>query len=175
MQGGHCASAPAPYGGTVRQLRHIDEAAEAILDAAPVREEQIRPIRLLCDVGHGDILRKATHHKVRGVHANESHILGYLHLKSGRDCVPLTFFCTPISIAFSMLSPERLEEQSALSDVRMLQELLRVFLPSPEDATNVAHLETLNCGAHFVFPRPGVVACLFLTCHQGKPDRSSSA
>ena len=27
MQGGHCASAPAPYGGTVRQLRHIDAAS----------------------------------------------------------------------------------------------------------------------------------------------------
>ena len=157
------------------QPRHIDQAAEAILDAAPVREEQIRPIRLLCDVGHGDILRKATHHKVRGVHANASHILGHRHLKSGRDCGPLTLLGTPISITIRMLSPERLEEQSALPDVQLLEELLRVFLPSREDATNLAHLEFRNCGAHKVFPRRRVVVSPFPTCNQTKPDRASSA
>ena len=47
---------------TLWQLRHIDQAAEALLDAAPVREEHIKPIRLIYDVGYGDILRRATHH-----------------------------------------------------------------------------------------------------------------
>ena len=69
------------------QPRHIDQAAEALLDAAPVREEVIRPRMLIHDEGHGDILRRATHHHVRGVHGNEFHILGHPHLKSGRDCV----------------------------------------------------------------------------------------
>ena len=32
---------------TLPQLRHIDQAAEALLDAAPLREELIRPIRVL--------------------------------------------------------------------------------------------------------------------------------
>ena len=68
------------------QPRHIDQAAEALLDAAPVREEVISPLRLICDVGHGDTLRRATHHHVRGVHGNVFHILGHPHLKSGRDC-----------------------------------------------------------------------------------------
>ena len=137
---------------TLWQLRHIDQAAEAILDAAPVREEPTRPKRVLCDVGHGDILQRATHHKVRGVHANEFHIRGHRHLKSGRDCGPLTLLGTPISITISMLSPERLEEQSALPYVEILEELLGVFLPTREDATNVAHLVLRNCGSHLLPP-----------------------
>ena len=67
------------------QLRHIGQVAEVLLDGALAREELVRPPGLVPHGGHGDLLTRATHHCVRGVHGNVPRIL-FRNSKALRDC-----------------------------------------------------------------------------------------
>ena len=149
------------------QLRYIGQRAEALFYAAPAREQLTIPVGLFTHPGpsHG---RRAKRHQVRGVHGNAPRILSH-NVKLGRDCGHLDV----VDTILRLLYPGWMEGHSVVTSTELLSERLGIVLPTPEDATNVAHLVSRNCGAHHVKPWSLVGPRAARTCNQSKRDRAA--
>ena len=117
----------------------MGQGAEALLDAAPAREELTIPVGMSMHSGpfHD---RRAKRHQVRGVHDNVPRIL-WNNVKVGRDSGHLVV----VESSLPLLYTERLAEQSVFTRAELIEKRIGVFLPTPEDATYVAHVVNRNC------------------------------
>ena len=99
------------------QLGDIGQGAEARRYGAAAREKLTIPPRGLRHVRFTDLLRRAKHQHVCGVHGNLLHVCGP-HVKACRDNGSLLVVAAVVSI----LAPEWLEEQPVLTRAELLEE-----------------------------------------------------